>query len=218
MSFIIEQTFLLVSKNYLVFRTWTVDADGDPWFRVIFGLYLVFVPMLLKLTPIINIIAGTCTAILYVIMFRDQFKYAILADSAIPQAIVIVYLIVFIVVSTFMMSQFEKEERRAFIINLGLVRHNDKLRHQLTSLQKTYSSKATDLESPLEKALMTLKGMMANPNLDEQMYIQIQETIQRLSASENIFTPSLNIRKEDDEADNIMNDQEEVNIIILIFP
>jgi hypothetical protein len=150
--------------------------------------------------------SGAVTITLYGIMFLSNINNAI-TDKLVTELVVLFYLMVFFFFGLFFAARFEREERNAFMINLGLVRNNDKLRHQLNNLQKSYQYQASDLDSPLEKALMTLKSILANPNLDAHISEQINRTIQWLSASENLFTPSFG---DNENMDAIIDDEQEV--------
>ncbi|KAJ1554296.1 hypothetical protein HK405_005464, partial [Cladochytrium tenue] len=110
---------------------------------------------------------------------------------------------------------FEKEERRAFTLNLSLVRNNDKLRHQLTYLSKSYKTRISNMgESPLEKAIFTLKSVLANPNVDLAVYTQVGQVVEWLSASEKMFTPSFDRNPDDDDVS--LNDEQEAWLLELI--
>ncbi|KAJ3213637.1 cAMP-specific 3',5'-cyclic phosphodiesterase 4A [Dinochytrium kinnereticum] len=144
---------------------------------------------------------------IYGILFRNVLLSPDVAISS-AQSVIFAYMILCLVLSVHLMSQFEASERRAFAINLGLVRNNDKLRHQLNHLQKKFKHKVNDLDSPLEKALWTLKSLLANPNLDLITHDQIDAIIQWLSASENLFTPIFDHQLNNDERMSLDDEQE----------
>ncbi|KAJ3416597.1 hypothetical protein HDV05_000879 [Chytridiales sp. JEL 0842] len=197
----------------IAFRAAYVEPNGDPWFRAIFGLCLVFTPMLLKLTPTMTLCSGGVTVTLYGIMFFANNVTIQTSDKLATELVVLFYLLVFLFLGAFFASRFEKEERNAFMINLGLVRNNDKLRNQLSNLQRSYQYQASDMDSPLEKSIMTLKSVLANPNLDVWVAEQIQNTIQWLSTSENLFTPSFD---RNENSNTVIDDEQEAWLLELL--
>ncbi|KAJ3094978.1 hypothetical protein HDU97_007402 [Phlyctochytrium planicorne] len=196
---------ILMTINFIV-RGITVDPNGDSWFRAVLCMGIIFYPMMMKMSSFMTILCCSVVLLLYLVMFRGIIFMSDVATSS-SQAVILTYMILCILLSVHLMAQFEASERRAFVINLGLVRNNDKLRQQLNHLQRKFKHKANDLDSPLEKALWTLKSILANPNLDMITHAQIDATIQWLSASENLFTPVFD-RTYNDERMSLDDEQE----------
>ncbi|TPX66966.1 hypothetical protein SpCBS45565_g04146 [Spizellomyces sp. 'palustris'] len=93
--------------------------------------------------------------------------------------------------STWISRVLERTERRQFIVASGLKSVNEGLKNKLKGLQKQYSLQAADLDSPLEKAIQTVKSVMANPSLDTSTFKHLSKVLAWLSDSERLFTPEL---------------------------
>ncbi|KAJ3332433.1 cAMP-specific 3',5'-cyclic phosphodiesterase 4A [Blyttiomyces sp. JEL0837] len=204
-----------LSMVNMVGRNYVMDKTGDPWFRGISSLFLVICPMLLKMSPITTFISGSSSMIIYAALFLslvDQNNSGLSGarqyDREAVEIVVILIIIGMYGFSVVVTSQFEREERRAFMINLGLVRNNDKLRLQLNHLRQSFNHKITHMDSPLEKALLTLKSILANPNIDLTIHSQIDTVIAWLSASEKIFTPTFDRQPQEDGSMNLNDEQE----------
>ncbi|KAI8812445.1 hypothetical protein BJ742DRAFT_768518 [Cladochytrium replicatum] len=93
-------------------------------------------------------------------------------------------------VSTWGTYNLEKVNRKEFVINFGLAKSNDRLRHQLSGLQRAYEGRAADLHSPLEKSMMTVKSLMADPSLPKALYSRLQRLLALLQTND-LLTPDL---------------------------
>jgi hypothetical protein len=151
------------------------------------------------MNPAATLISGTPTILIYIIVFGSRFANV---DSKPIECMVLLFIIMCFLFGVYVRLEYEKEERGAFIINLRLVRNNDKLRTQLSHLEKDYKDKISNLDSPLEKAIVTLKSILANPLLDMSIHAQIDTTIEWLSASDKLFTPTFDIKEDGSEGEN----------------
>ncbi|KAJ1548902.1 hypothetical protein HK405_013226, partial [Cladochytrium tenue] len=168
---------------------------------------IVVSPTMLKMSSLASIASSTIIILAYLAAFRN---YASISECAARTC-----LLIYALVGLHLALTFEKEERRAFTLNLSLVRNNDKLRHQLTYLSKSYKTRISNMgESPLEKAILTLKSVLANPNVDLAVYSQVDQVVEWLSASEKIFTPSFDRNPDDDDVS--LNDEQEAWLLELI--
>ncbi|KAJ3084719.1 hypothetical protein HDU99_006153 [Rhizoclosmatium hyalinum] len=82
-------------------------------------------------------------------------------------------------------------------------RANSKLTNQLKGLQKTFNNKVADFDSPLEKSVLILKSILADPNLNSNLLALLDQVVQLLGST-NILTPDL----ENQLTDFMDNEQE----------
>jgi hypothetical protein len=94
------------------------------------------------------------------------------------------------VFNTFACYYFETFLRHQFLSGRVLKSHNDKLVNQLNRLQKDFGDKAADFDSPLEKSVLILKSMMADPSIKTGHILELTQVINLLSSS-NLMTPDL---------------------------
>ncbi|KAJ3166719.1 cAMP-specific 3',5'-cyclic phosphodiesterase 4D [Geranomyces variabilis] len=85
----------------------------------------------------------------------------------------------------------ESIERRQFAITVGMDRANRGLRDRLHGLQREFSVQAADLETPMEKAIATIKSVMADPSLSRDTFDHLAKVQVWLSNSDKLFTPDL---------------------------
>ncbi|KAJ3126011.1 cAMP-specific 3',5'-cyclic phosphodiesterase 4D [Nowakowskiella sp. JEL0407] len=85
----------------------------------------------------------------------------------------------------------ESADRKDFITNFGLLKSNNKLRHQLSGLQKEYEINAADFDSPLEKSILILKSVMADPLILPHMYKDLESVVNFLQTND-LLTPDFN--------------------------
>lgn len=126
-----------------------------------------------------------------------------------PYALLI-FLTAAIIVMLYNTSMTEKFKRESFIRNVEASKTNEKLVKQLEALQNSYSSGMIDLESPLEKAILLSKSMIADPKISSHNLENLR-TLLQLLVSPNINTPDfeaqLNERPESSIGMTITEDQ-----------
>ncbi|KAJ3130049.1 cAMP-specific 3',5'-cyclic phosphodiesterase 4D [Nowakowskiella sp. JEL0407] len=82
----------------------------------------------------------------------------------------------------------ESSDRKDFLANFGLIKSNYKLRHQLSGLKKEYEVNAADFDSPLEKSILILKSLMADPLILPHMYKELESVVNFLQTND-LLTP-----------------------------
>ncbi|KAJ3209837.1 cAMP-specific 3',5'-cyclic phosphodiesterase 4A [Dinochytrium kinnereticum] len=80
--------------------------------------------------------------------------------------------------------------RGQFLVSHTLQKHNAKLTNQLKVLQKVYGNKAADFDSPLEKSVMIIRSLMADPSLTAQHLLELSQVLTLLGSS-NLLAPDL---------------------------
>ncbi|KAI8905346.1 hypothetical protein DFJ77DRAFT_211597 [Powellomyces hirtus] len=80
--------------------------------------------------------------------------------------------------------------RSQFLAAYTLHKTNAKLLNQLKVLQKAYGRKVADLDSPLEKSVMLIRSLMADPS-NSPSHLVTMGQIMTLLASSNLMTPDL---------------------------
>ncbi|KAI3645908.1 hypothetical protein MP228_008836 [Amoeboaphelidium protococcarum] len=99
-------------------------------------------------------------------------------------------LIVSLVGSVWHLYILETFYREQFLRQQFAAKVNLKLVNQLKALQRTYTTGAVDLESPLEKALQLLRSMMADPSLSSEQSHSFEIILQLLN-SPQLYNPDL---------------------------
>ncbi|KAI8800487.1 hypothetical protein BJ742DRAFT_69982 [Cladochytrium replicatum] len=95
------------------------------------------------------------------------------------------------VVTCFIAYDQERGFRLQYLSDQRFMRINTKLFKQLMGLQRSYISRiAADLDSPLEKAIMGLKYLMASPGVGAE-HAPVLEMIMACLNSPNLMTPDL---------------------------
>ncbi|KAJ1563835.1 hypothetical protein HK096_010786 [Nowakowskiella sp. JEL0078] len=94
--------------------------------------------------------------------------------------------------------QMEAGDRKEFLENSVLLKSNNKLRIQLNGLQRVYEGKVANFDSPLEKSIMTLKSIMADPLVGRALYEQLETVVNWLQAND-LLTPDF---KHDEQHDH----------------
>ncbi|KAL3899351.1 MAG: hypothetical protein SGCHY_002110 [Lobulomycetales sp.] len=84
----------------------------------------------------------------------------------------------------------EKANRREFLISRVSAETTGKLVEQLKRLQKTYSHQVADFDSPLEKSIILVKSILADPSL-QQKHISSLSKLLALLKSGDLMTPDI---------------------------
>nr|KAJ3423180.1 vacuolar membrane-associated protein iml1 [Polyrhizophydium stewartii] len=93
--------------------------------------------------------------------------------------------------------------RMQFLMSKEMKKNNAKLTNQLKLLAKSYNKKAGSLDSPLERSVMVIRSVMADPVLSSQHLMALGQVLALLSSS-NLLTPDL----EGTLGDSLDNEQE----------
>ncbi|KAJ3234543.1 cAMP-specific 3',5'-cyclic phosphodiesterase 4D [Chytriomyces hyalinus] len=115
------------------------------------------------------------------------------------------FIILFLVTLVVMYCSRETETftRYQFVYGLEMHKMNSKLTSQLKGLQKTFNNKAADFDSPLEKSVLILKSILADPGVSPAILVMLDQVVQLLGST-NILTPDL----ENQLTDFMDNEQE----------
>ncbi|KAJ3273736.1 cAMP-specific 3',5'-cyclic phosphodiesterase 4D [Terramyces sp. JEL0728] len=84
----------------------------------------------------------------------------------------------------------EWNNRIQFISNQNFVMMNTKLQRQLRGLESTFHSRMADLDSPLEKAILGVKLLLASPHITGTQIRTLHMILQCLNSS-NLMAPDL---------------------------
>ena len=88
----------------------------------------------------------------------------------------------------FGLRQSEMFYRDQFLRGILSTRVNQRLVDQLKALQQSYSNGAVDFETPLEKSMAILRGLMSNPMLTQEQFHSMALILQLLN-SPQLLTP-----------------------------
>ena len=90
-----------------------------------------------------------------------------------------------------LLSSYETEHfyRIQFLMSKEMKRNNAKLKQQLNLLAKSYNQQAVkSLDSPLERSMMVIRSVMADPSLISRHLLALGQ-VTSLLASSNLLTP-----------------------------
>ncbi|KAJ3378170.1 hypothetical protein HDU84_007886 [Entophlyctis sp. JEL0112] len=121
--------------------------------------------------------------------------------SSVVKNFVIVLLVTLL--SIYLSRQAEIFYRQQFVSGLEMQKANSKLTTQLKRLQKTFNNKAADFDSPLEKSVLILKSILADPSVSTNLLGMLDQVVQLLGST-NILAPDL----ENQLTDFMDNEQE----------
>jgi hypothetical protein len=107
----------------------------------------------------------------------------------------------------------EWNNRLQFLSNQQLIIFNSKLQKQLKGLEHTYCSKIADLESPLEKAITSIKLLLASPQISGSQIRILHEILVCLNSS-HLMAPDLYHQVTSGEV--VMDKEEEVCQLLLM--
>lgn len=98
-----------------------------------------------------------------------------------------------LVLTSFMVAanSYETElfHRHKFLMEKEMKKNNAKLKNQLTLLAKSYNQQAVrSLDSPLERSMMVIRSVMADPTLTSRHLLALGQ-VTSLLASSNLLTP-----------------------------
>ncbi|KAI8823032.1 uncharacterized protein EV422DRAFT_565895 [Fimicolochytrium jonesii] len=169
-------------------RSFIVDPDGDAMFYSLLDLTaVVVIPMVTSLPFHCTLLLVVINLIAVVAILWTRFASKLLGSS------VCAFLYIFVGTFTILIHvrDNEKEERRRYIAETELRYMNAGLKDRLAGLQRQLSEQMADLETPLEKALITIKSVMANPRLDKSSFDHLAKALGWLGNSNKLFTPNL---------------------------
>ncbi|TPX59077.1 hypothetical protein PhCBS80983_g02741 [Powellomyces hirtus] len=169
-------------------RTLVVDPYGDAWHQGLLNLVAVVSIPIIGMIPC-YLAALLCFANLIQMTATNWHRLG--TDEYLAAPMVIAYLTVSTVVVIVVTGVLEALERQQFAITVGMTKVNRGLRDRLHGLQKELSSQAADLDTPIEKAIATIKSTMANPSLDRLTFENLQMVHLWLSNTDKLFTPAL---------------------------
>lgn len=93
-------------------------------------------------------------------------------------------------IASFSTYETEYFYRMQFLMSKEMKKNNTKLTNQLKLLAKSYNKKAGSLDSPLERSVMVIRSVMADPILSSQHLMALGQVLTLLSSS-NLLTPDL---------------------------
>ncbi|KAJ3162157.1 High affinity cAMP-specific 3',5'-cyclic phosphodiesterase 7A [Geranomyces variabilis] len=186
--------------------------------------YIIVEPMTPVFQPALLCIMFIFVAIMFM---RPRFVYAVASISVIvlffiagyashvandPQyspstakTYIISVLALVISAGVIMFNTYETEvyNRSQFGAAYSLHKTNAKLMNQLKVLQKAYGRKVADLDSPLEKSVMLIRSLMADP-VNTPSHLMTLGQVMTLLGSSNLLTPDL-----ENQAGELMDNEQE---------
>jgi hypothetical protein len=93
------------------------------------------------------------------------------------------------IIVVFASYQNEQLSRQMFLMEKDMKKNNAKLKNQLNMLAKSYNQQAVkSLDSPLERSMMIIRSVMADPSLISRHLLALGQ-VTSLLASSNLLTP-----------------------------
>jgi hypothetical protein len=169
-------------------------------------LYLYIVHILLRARFILALVSYTLSCTGYLILVG--FSVLNNPDNANAFGVMAVILVSGAAATCFSCYETEVFFRAQFLTFQQLMKTNAKLTQQLKVLQKGYTSRAADFESPLEKSLMVIKSMQADSTMNANHLSNLAYLIQLLT-SPNLLTPDL----EGIAEGGVMDNEQEVSFV-----
>jgi len=99
-----------------------------------------------------------------------------------------VALVAIAAVATYTCYETEVFQRAQFLHSQRMLKTNDKLTKQLQTLSRVLGKKVADFDSPLEKSVIVIRSLMADPFLGAQ-HLQSLNQIMHWLGSSNLLTP-----------------------------
>ncbi|KAJ1339335.1 hypothetical protein BSLG_006036 [Batrachochytrium salamandrivorans] len=138
----------------------------------------------------------------YTLPFFAQGRFACYGRS---YGIAMACLVITGLIITLVSYETEYFHRMQFLMSKEMKKNNAKLTNQLKLLAKSYNKKAGSLDSPLERSVMVIRSVMADPVLSSQHLMALGQVLALLSSS-NLLTPDL----EGTIGDSLDNEQEKL--------
>jgi len=134
-----------------------------------------FIPSIISVTVF-------CISWIIVVIFEESNYYVILLKG-----------VLFILISSvveYSLYKKERSSRRQFMNEQRLIRINSKLVSQLNRLEKGFANEAADLDAPIEKAIITIRSLMASPTIGPEHLKALGMVLCYLQVP-NLFAPDL---------------------------
>jgi len=116
------------------------------------------------------------------VIYKESNYYVILLK------VVLFIIISFVVV--YSLYKKERSSRRQFMNEQRLMRINSKLVSQLNRIEKGFANEAADLDAPIEKAIITIRSLMASPTIGPEHLKALGMVLCYLQVP-NLFAPDL---------------------------
>jgi hypothetical protein len=116
------------------------------------------------------------------VIYKESNYYVILLK------VVLFIIILFVVV--YSLYKKERSSRRQFMNEQRLMRINSKLVSQLNRIEKGFANEAADLDAPIEKAIITIRSLMASPTIGPEHLKALGMVLCYLQVP-NLFAPDL---------------------------
>jgi len=94
------------------------------------------------------------------------------------------------VIMVYSLYKKERTTRRQFLNEQRLMRINSKLKSQLNRIERGFANEAADLDAPIEKAISTVRSLMASPTIGPEHLKALSLVLCYLQVP-NLFAPDL---------------------------
>ncbi|KAJ3129283.1 cAMP-specific 3',5'-cyclic phosphodiesterase 4D [Nowakowskiella sp. JEL0407] len=153
-------------------------------------LILVSSVFFFRMRFIATVIAMSVSIGVWLAIFGTSITYSITGDVVTSFTTSAFGMVLGGIVICFIAYEQERGSRFQYLSDHRFLRINNKLQNQLKGLQSNFKTKIADLESPLEKAILGLKTMMANPQITADLYDTLDMVLTCLN-SPNLLQPDL---------------------------
>ncbi|KNC98796.1 uncharacterized protein SPPG_05773 [Spizellomyces punctatus DAOM BR117] len=191
---LLSSIFILAYAGLGLIVRYEVVEPMTPVFQpALICIMLIFVScMFMRLRFIYTVVSISIIVVLFFAIYAPHVANdPVLSPSTAKTYVMsVLALLVSGVVASFNTYETEVFNRAQFLASYTLQKTNAKLTNQLKVLQKAYGNKVADLDSPLEKSVMLLRSMMADPSNSPAHLVTIGQIL-TLLASSNLLAPDL---------------------------
>jgi len=135
-----------------------------------------------------SIISVTVYCICWIISLVMTYSKESTVQSTVPLKSIIFIIVSFVIV--YSLYKKERTTRRQFLNEQRLMRINSKLVSQLNRIERDYANEAADLDAPIEKAIITIRSLMASPTIGPEHLKALGMVLCYLQVP-NLFAPDL---------------------------
>ncbi|KAJ3005307.1 High affinity cAMP-specific 3',5'-cyclic phosphodiesterase 7A, partial [Thoreauomyces humboldtii] len=189
----------------LILRYLVMEPVTPVFQPALIGIMLIFVAyMFMRLRFIYTLVSIIFIVLLFIAGYAPHVAHdsPLSPSTAKTYVISVLALVVSAVVVSFQTYETEVYYRSQFLAAYNLQKANAKLINQLKVLQKAYGKKVADLDSPLEKSVMLIRSMMADPS-NTPSHLMTLGQVMTLLGSSNLLAPDL-----ENQVQDLDNEQE----------
>lgn len=182
--------FAILTVNFIVAEIYIYEISLIVYIAIfLIGHYVLLTNFLYSIISIVIYFVSWCVAIAF--QFNKKPSEQDSKDKQVTLTILKIF--IFSCISFVMIYAIYRKElssRRQFISDQRLFRINSKLVSQLNRIEKGLVNEAADLDAPIEKAIITVRSLMASPTIGPE-HLKALDLVLSYLQLPNLFTPDL---------------------------